>query len=170
MNGSPEWIVGGILWLAQVVISIALSIAVIYIGINFLKRLINIDFFQELRRGNKAVSYLILGMMIAIAIVVASGIGGLTSVILRGFSPDNTAEFFRALVVGLMQLIGGLILSIIAIYIAITGWNKITKNIDELKELQRGNQAVGLVMAGIMIAVAIVIQAGIVGLTGVIGG
>jgi uncharacterized membrane protein YjfL (UPF0719 family) len=166
----PDWLVGSIVWLVQVVISIALGIGIIYIGINVLDRLVKeIDLQQELKKGNRAVAYLVMGMVIAIAIIVASGIGGLTAVLLGGFAISEPVEFFQAIAVGLAQLIGSLILSVVAIYIAITVWLRITKEIDEIEELKKRNQAVGLVMAGIMIAVAVVIQAGVAGLTGILG-
>jgi uncharacterized membrane protein YjfL (UPF0719 family) len=43
--------------------------------------------------------------------------------------------------------------------------DKLTKEVDEFEEIKKGNVAVALEMAGIIIAVAVVIQSGVLGIT-----
>jgi uncharacterized membrane protein YjfL (UPF0719 family) len=69
------------------------------------------------------------------------------------------------LAASVIQLILGIILAVVAIYIALKILDKMTKGIDEFKELDKGNVAVALEMAGVIIAVAIIIQSGVMGIT-----
>jgi uncharacterized membrane protein YjfL (UPF0719 family) len=62
-------------------------------------------------------------------------------------------------------LILGILLAIGAIYLALKVLDKLTKGIEEFEELKKGNVAVALEMAGVIIAVALVIQTGISGIT-----
>ena len=55
--------------------------------------------------------------------------------------------------------------AIVAIYLALNILDKLTKGIDEFEELKKGNIAVALEMAGVIIAVAIIIQSGVLGIT-----
>ena len=56
-------------------------------------------------------------------------------------------------------------MAVVAIYLALKILDRMTKDIDEFKELQEGNVAVALEMAGVIIAVALIIQSGVVGIT-----
>ncbi|MEW5759687.1 MAG: DUF350 domain-containing protein [Candidatus Thermoplasmatota archaeon] len=162
-------IVAVVIWIAQLIIGIGLAMGSIYIGIRLLNRLTEgIDEEEELKKGNKAVAALLLGVVIAIALVVSSGVVGLTSAITGGKSTDLMG-YITAVSIGIVQLAAGIIFAVIAIYLAFRVWDKITTKIDETEELKKGNLAIGIVMAGIMIAVAIVIQAGVSGLAKVFG-
>ncbi|MCX6686689.1 MAG: DUF350 domain-containing protein [Methanoregula sp.] len=65
----------------------------------------------------------------------------------------------------LVQLILGIVLSIAAIYLALNILDKLTKGVDEFEEIKKGNVAVALEMAGVIIAVAVIIQSGVLGIT-----
>jgi len=52
---------------------------------------------------------------------------------------------------------------------AINVLDKITKGIDEIAELRKGNIAVSILMAGVLIAVSFVVQAGVSGIAKAIG-
>ena len=67
--------------------------------------------------------------------------------------------------VGIIQLIIAIILAVAALYIGFFVLNKITKGIDEEIELAKGNVAVGIVVAAIFFAIAIVVQSGVAGVS-----
>ncbi|VVB85512.1 Uncharacterised protein [uncultured archaeon] len=66
--------------------------------------------------------------------------------------------------IGIVQLVIAIILAVIALYIGFSVFGKITK-MDEQKELAKGNVAVGVLIASIFIAIGIVVQSGIAGLS-----
>ena len=63
----------------------------------------------------------------------------------------------------------GVILAIVAIYLALTVLDKLATGLHQFEELKKGNIAVALEMAGVIIAVALIIQSGIVGITAALG-
>ena len=69
------------------------------------------------------------------------------------------------IVVAIIQLVLGVLLAIGAIYLALSILDKLTKEIREFEELKKGNVAVALEMAGVIIAVALIIQSGVAGIT-----
>ncbi|MDD1716090.1 MAG: DUF350 domain-containing protein, partial [Methanolinea sp.] len=77
------------------------------------------------------------------------------------FSMDG----ITAILVALLQLILGIVLAVAAIYLALNVLDKLTKNLDEFGELKKGNVAVALEMAGVIIATAVIIQSGVLGIT-----
>jgi uncharacterized membrane protein YjfL (UPF0719 family) len=62
-------------------------------------------------------------------------------------------------------LILGIILAIAAIYLALKVLDRMTKGVEEFEELKKGNVAVALEMAGVIVAVALIVQVGVLGIT-----
>jgi len=147
----------------QLVVGLVLAIASIYIGLSlFGKFTKGINEEEELKKGNVAVGLLMAAIILSIANVVQSGVVGLTSALTMGFSVN-------AIIGGVIQLLVGIVLAVLSIYIAINVLDKITKNIDEMEELKKGNVAVAILMAGVLIAVSFVVQAGVSGIAKAIG-
>lgn len=62
------------------------------------------------------------------------------------------------LLFGLAQLVVAVLLGAIAAYLGIVLFDRATKNIDEWAELKKGNLAVGIVLAAIVVAVAWILR------------
>lgn len=160
-----------ILGFVQLAIGLGLAMASIYLGMRIITRLTKgrIDPEPELAKGNKAIAVFTLGMIVAIAIVISGGIAGLTTAITSLPPGGDALAYLRAVGGGLVQLIFGIVFAGISITVGLTMWDRITKEIDEIEELKRDNLAVGIVLAGVLIAVAIVIQSGISSLSSAFG-
>ena len=63
--------------------------------------------------------------------------------------------------VGIIQLIIAVIFAVIALYIGFSVFGKVTRDVDEQKELAKGNVAFGIIVAAIFVAIGIVVQSGI---------
>src|SRR5665647_898187 len=72
---------------------------------------------------------------------------------------------FANAVVGLIQLLISIIFAVLALYIGFAVLSKINKNMDEEKELAKGNVAVGIIVAAVFVAIALVVQSGVSGLS-----
>jgi uncharacterized membrane protein YjfL (UPF0719 family) len=147
----------------QLIVGLVLAIASIYIGLSmFGKFTKGINEEEELKKGNVAVGILQAAIILSIANVVQSGVVGLTGALTLGFSVN-------AIIAGVIQLIVGIVLAVVAIYMAINVLDKITKGIDEMAEIKKGNVAVAILMAGVLIAVSFVVQAGVSGIARAVG-
>jgi uncharacterized membrane protein YjfL (UPF0719 family) len=160
---ATQMILGIGIGVVQLIVGLVLAIASIYIGLSmFGKFTKGINEEEELKKGNVAVGILQAAIILSIANVVQSGVVGLTGALTLGFS-------INAIIAGVIQLIVGLILAVVAIYMAINVLDKITKGIDEMAEIKKGNVAVAILMAGVLIAVSFVVQAGVSGIARAIG-
>ena len=157
-----------IVGIIHLIIAIIVAVVALYIGFSVLGRITKgIDEEKEIARGNAAVGILVASVFIAIGIVVQSGVTGVS----RGLSTAWNVGIFStegilAIVMAILQLILGIVLAIVAIYIALNILDRLTKGIEEFEELKKGNVAVALEMAGVIITVAIIIQSGVLGITG----
>lgn len=147
--------------LIQLLIAILLAVVALYIGYSTFSRITKgMDEQQELMKGNTAVGIIIAAVFFAIALVVQSGVAGISVGIMNALEGD-----WWALVAAFVQLILGIILAIAAIYLALNILDRLTKGVDEFAELKKGNVAVALMMAGVIVATAIIIQSGVIGIT-----
>lgn len=178
-------LIGLVFGLLQIIIGIALAVIAIYIGINFLDKLTpDIEEVDELKKGNVSVGAYIAAVVISIGIVIQGGVVGLTKALTPG---KDLMGYLIAIGVGFVQVILGMVLAVVAIYIALNLMKKIlagysietivekatgkeiTKEIQLMDELKKDNRAVAFMLAGIFIAVAVVIQAGVSGMATALG-
>ncbi len=150
-----------IIGIAQLIIAIVLAVVSLYIGFAMLDRLTKkIDEEKELAKGNVAVGILVASIFISIAIVVQSGVVGIST----GLRDVVDGNIF-SLIASIIQLMLGMILAVAGIYLSLNVFDRLTKGIDEFEEIRKGNVAVAVEMAGVIIAVALIIQSGVLGIT-----
>jgi uncharacterized membrane protein YjfL (UPF0719 family) len=152
-----------IMALIQLLVGLVLSMGSVYIGLKMFDKLTKgIDEWKEIQKGNVAVGIVMTAVIISIATVIKIGVLSLTASI----DPATGVTMMAlGLVVGIVNLAIGVIAAIISIYVAINVLDKITTEIDEMKELKKGNVAVALIIAGVLIAVSFVISAAVEGIT-----
>lgn len=171
VSAAVESIIKVGMWVIQLLVGLVVAMGSIFIAMRLLNRLTKgLDEEEELLKGNKAVACMMLGVVIAVALVTSSGIVGLTDAVTNVQSGAGAVEYGRAVAFGVVQLAAGILFAVISIFLAFRIWDKMTTKIDEVAELKKDNVAVGIVMAGVIIAVAIVIREGISGLAAAISG
>ncbi|HVN74042.1 MAG TPA: DUF350 domain-containing protein [Methanoregula sp.] len=156
--------------LVQLIIAIIFAVIALYIGFAVLGKITrDIDEEKELAKGNVAIGIIVASVFVAIALVVQSGVSGLSVGINKAISVGILSfDGLTAVGVALAQLILGIVLAVAAIYLALNILDKLTKGVEEFEELKKGNVAVALEMAGVIIAVAVIIQSGVIGITAAI--
>ena len=161
------YLVNAVIGLVQLIIAIVFAVIALYIGFSVFNKVTkNIDGQKELAKGNVAFGIVVAAICLAIAVVVQSGVSGISVGIGKATALGLTSvDGLAAIGVAFIQLILGILLAIGGIYIALNILDKLTKGIEEFEELKKGNIAVALEMAGVIIAVALIIQSGISGIT-----
>lgn len=165
-------LMSAIVGIIQLVIALILAVAALYISFNVLGKITKgIDEEKEIARGNAAVGILVASVFIAIGVVVQSGVTGISDGLkiavkeLPFIAANGIMPVLVPILMSIIQLILGIFLAIGAIYLALNILDKLTKGIDEFEELKKGNVAVALEMAGVIITVAIIVQSGVSGIT-----
>jgi uncharacterized membrane protein YjfL (UPF0719 family) len=153
--------------LIQLIISIIFAVLALYIGFAVLSKINkNMDEEKEIARGNVAVGIIVAAVFVAIALVVQSGVSGLSVGVNKALSVGIlSVDGLLAIGVSFIQLILGIVLAVGAIYLALNVLDKLTKGVEEFEEIKKGNVAVALMMGGVIIAVAVIIQSGVIGIT-----
>ena len=155
----------------QLVIAVILAVVALYIGFLVFGRITrDVDEQKELAKGNVAFGIVVAAIFVAIAVVVQSGITGISVGVSKASAAGLlSVDGLTIICVAVLQLVLGVVLAIIAIYLALAILDRLTTGVQEFEELKKGNVAVALEMAGVIIAVALIIQSGIVGITAGLG-
>jgi uncharacterized membrane protein YjfL (UPF0719 family) len=153
--------------LFQLIISIVFAVIALYLGFAIMSKITKtIDEEKELAKGNAAVGIVVASIFVAIALVVQSGVSGLTVGINKAVNAGLfTMEGIFSIGIATLQLMLGIILAVAVIYLALNIFDRLTENLHEFEEIRKGNVAVALEMAGMIIAVAVIIQSGVIGIT-----
>ena len=156
--------------LIQLVFALVFAVVALYIGFAVLGKITkDIDEEKELAKGNVAVGIIVAAVFVAIALVVQSGVSGLSVGLNKALSVGIlSVDGLLSIGLAFFQLILGIVLAVGAIYLALNILDKLTKGVEEFEELKKGNVAVALEMAGVIIAVAVIIQSGVIGITAAI--
>jgi len=151
----------------QLVAGVAVSSGAIYLGIKVFDAFTkDIKEMEELKKGNAAVGILIAAVIISMAIVLEPQVSSLFNEVITGVSGTISIEKISiAIAVGLIRLLIGIIAAVGSVYVALSVLDKVTVDIQEQKEIQRGNVAVAIMVAGVLIAVSFLIKASVVGIT-----
>ncbi len=161
--------INAVVGIIQLVIAVILAVVALYIGFSVFGRITKgIDEQKELAKGNTAIGILVASIFFAIGIVVQSGVAGISSGIKAAQASAGGILSVGGLLsigLGIIQLILGIVLAIAAIYLALNILDKLTKGIEEFEELKKGNVAVALEMAGVIVTTAVIIQSGVQGIT-----
>ncbi|MEM2901287.1 MAG: DUF350 domain-containing protein [Candidatus Bathyarchaeia archaeon] len=135
----------------RLVLAIIFAILGLYIASWVLGKLTKeIDEWEEIGKGNYAVAIYMAGIFISVAIIVGPGIIGLF----------RTLDVL-GIVLGFVQLVLALILAVAMQYVGLSFLGKLTKGIEDWKELKKGNVAIGIIMAAIVIAIATIVSQGV---------
>lgn len=148
-----------IIILIQLILGILFAILSVYLSLRFFDRMTEgIDEIAELKKGNKAVAIILLALIVSIGTVVKEGIQNYGVV----FAGQQSLPFFiLAFVMSIVQLVVVLAIAVLAIFAAIRVLDSITKGIDELKEIKKGNVAVALMVGAVIFIVSSIVSGAI---------
>ncbi len=148
-----EILIAFIMYGLGIVSAIVLSAGALYSGINMLNRLTHgIDEWKLIKSGNIAVGIFYGAVMLSIVLLVGPRIAEFVGYLLSGLPFEY---LFIALFFGLVNYLLGLLAGIVIIFLTIHVMDRITSDLDEFRELERGNVAVAVIMAVVLISVVL---------------
>lgn len=132
---------------ANIIIAIMLGVMASYIGVwVFSKSTRHLDDWSEVRRGNTAMGIVLGAIILGIAIILKPAVD-LSAVV-------NITNPFLVLLGEVVGIVVGLVLAVSAIIFSIGMFGRMVGDIDELSELQRGNTAMAIILAAVILAVS----------------
>ena len=143
-----------LLSLAQLVVAIILSAIAAYLAFYLFQVFTRgLDEGSALRAGNTAVGIVLGASIVAVAIVLRPALVVDTAAWDVGHEP-----FIRVLLAEAIQLAVGLVLAVVTLVLALYLFAGLTRGIDEIAELQKGNLAIAGLLAGVVLGVGLMVS------------
>ena len=140
--------------LAQLVVAVILSAIAAYLAFYLFQWFTRkLDEWEELRRGNAAVGVVLGAIVIAVAIVLRPAL-----VVDTAAWDVGTALVTQVLLAEAIQVAVGLVLAVITLALALYLFAGLTRGIDEVEELKKGNLAIAGLLAGVVLGVGLMIS------------
>lgn len=152
--------------LIQLILSVVLAVVALYAGFFTTNRIaVDVDVQSELVKGNKAIGIFVASVFVGISITVYSCIHGVLMGLRKIFA-DGVLNLNDTLdvVFSCLEFVLGILLAIGSIYLAIHVFSRINPLTDMIKAMKNGNVAIASMMAGMIIAVSVIIHAGVLGI------
>ncbi len=143
-----------LLSLAQLVVAVFLGAITAYLAFYLFQVFTRgVDEWAELRRGNAAVGVVLGSIIVAVAIVLRPAL------VVNSAAWDVGGDvFFRVLLAEALQLAIGLVLAIGTLVLALLLFAALTRGIDEIEELKKGNLAIAGLLAGVVLGISLLIS------------
>ena len=143
-----------LLSLAQLAIALVLSAIVAYLAFYLFQWFTrDIDEWDALRQGNLAVGIVLGAMLVGVAIVLRP-----TLVVDSSTWDVGARLFIPVLVTEALQVALGLVFALVALALALALFVALTRGLDEVQELKSGNLSVATLLAGVILAVALLVS------------
>ena len=166
--GLVEALVNVIVAIVKLTIGVTFAVIAVHLGLKLFEKVTQIGSMKklniqhELEEGNAAVAIFMIGVVIAIAIVIRSGIASLSQL---GEFNGFTIDFFLPIMAGFVQMLLAVVLAVLSIYISLWVLQRFMKGMDIIENIHSGNIAMAIAMAGIIISVAFVIEIAVAGIS-----
>ena len=139
----------------QFVVALLVAVIAAYLGIwLFDKATRGIDEWNELRKGNLAVGIILGATILGLGITLRPA---LIPLALNLDAAPIEAVAYRILLHG-VQVLVGLALATVSIGVSVWLFTRLTGSIDEWAEIGRGNTAIALVLAGVIVATSLIVS------------
>ena len=143
-----------LLGLAQLVIAIILGAVVAFLSFYLFQWFTrDLDEWEELRQGNPAVGIVLGAILVSVALVLRPALAVETQTWDAGHQ-----IYVQTLLAEGLQVAIGLFLAVLALGLALLIFAALTRGIDEIEELQKGNLAVGGLLAGVVLGVGLMVS------------
>lgn len=150
--------------LAKLGVSAALAVLVVFVTYRvFIKANTDFDEEIEIKKGNTSVGILVAALLVGTANIIHQALSPVLELITSHFTVSGPGDVptWKLGLFALAHLTLAFTMTVVAISFSLRMFGKLTTNIQEGKELHKGNIAVGVVLSGVVFVVALYIGEGI---------
>jgi uncharacterized membrane protein YjfL (UPF0719 family) len=149
-------------------LTVVMSVLILYVNYKTM-RVMHKDYneAEELKEQIVAIAILLAALLFSTALMVQKGIGPIISLVRIYFltPQDANLSIFKMVAFAVSQLVLVFVVAQFTVSFSLRFYGKLTTDINEGEELKKGNVAVGIVLAAVVLVVAMYVSEGIGSLT-----
>lgn len=121
------------------------------------------DMEEEIKKGNVAVGILMAAILFAASLILQKGMGAVVSMFRLYISApgENGLGLGKLALLSLGHLGVSMLLAVITVSVTLRLFGKLDRNLHAGKELQKGNLAVGILLASVVLVAALYVGEGV---------
>jgi len=129
----------------------------------FIKANPDFDMEEEIKKGNAAVGTLVAAILFAASMVLQKGLGSVVSMFRMYISApgEGTLGLGKLALICVAHLGLSMLLAVITISVTLRLFGRLVRSLHAGQELQKGNLAVGIVLAGVVLVAALYVGEGV---------
>ena len=152
--------------LVYVIVSLVFGTFTLYLFLRVFSALTrDIDDFEEIRKNNIAVALVSSAIILSVALFVGEAVGAAMEAFknnIFGYTGTSTVMFkIKTYIIMFTHLVLSVLISFGVLWLSMTVFTFLTRTIDEFAEIKKNNQAVGIVLAAFIIAMALILKPGV---------
>lgn len=142
--------------IVEVILSIVISVTVIFVSYKILKRL----FFREedLAGDNLAFTIFTSGIVLSIGIILSEILPSITNVIRLSSTQNESIDTVTIVTYSGLYLFIGFLISVCINISVFVLFSILTRGINEFKEIQRNNVSVAILVGAILISITLIVK------------
>ena len=140
--------------LFEIILSIVVTVIVVYISFGILKKL----FFknQEVESSNMAFTIFMSGIIISLGLILSEILPSITNVVRLSVRQQESIYFMTVAKYSGLYLIIGFIMSLFINTAVFVLFSFLTKGVNEFKEIQQNNLAVSIMVVALLLSITLI--------------
>ncbi|MBI4349071.1 MAG: DUF350 domain-containing protein [Elusimicrobia bacterium] len=149
--------------LAKLIVSALTAVLVVFVTYKvFIRANTDFDEEQEIKKGNVAVGLLVTALLLGSANIIQNALTPLTNVLLFSLQQGTAVSRGRLALYAAAHLTMAFLMAVVAMSFSLRVFGRLTRSYMRAgKELEHGNVAVGLLLAGVVFVVGMYIGDGV---------
>ncbi|HAT71939.1 MAG TPA: hypothetical protein DCS63_03905 [Elusimicrobia bacterium] len=129
----------------------------------FIKANPDFDMEAEIKKGNAAVGTLVAAILFAASMILQKGLGSVVSMFRMHVSApgESTLGLGKLALLSAAHLGLSMLLAVITISVTLRLFGRLVRSLHAGQELEKGNMAVGIVLAGVVLVAALYVGEGV---------
>ncbi|MEA3306690.1 MAG: DUF350 domain-containing protein [Elusimicrobiota bacterium] len=121
------------------------------------------DMEEEIKKGNVAVGILMAAILFSASMILHKGMESVVSMFRLYMSApaDSVLSLWKIALISLGHLTMSMVLAVITISVTLRLFGRLDRELQAGKELQKGNVAVGVLLAGVVLVAALYVGEGV---------
>ena len=142
--------------IVEVILSIVISVTVIFVSYKILKRLFFRD--KDLAGDNLAFTIFTSGIVLSIGIILSEILPSITNVIRLSSTQNESIDTVTIVTYSGLYLFIGFLISVCINISVFVLFSILTRGINEFKEIQRNNVSVAILVGAILISITLIVK------------
>jgi len=149
-----------LLSLFEFLLTIGLAVGVVYVNYRLAIRTnSDYDAEQELKNKNVGIAILLAASLFAAGMIVRNGIFPVVSMVRLAFTSDGAyLQPWQVAGVAVLQILLVFAAAVFSLSVSLRLFGRLTRSIQEGKELKAGNPAVGIVLAAVVLVIGLFVS------------